>query len=214
MSAPRSAHLGALVGALVGALAAGCGRAPSPAAPPHGQAPATEADRVAAATELLARVAAALRADRGLPALVDPVAGAWLWTMPGAVPTPSAHITAATAGSIAGLVPEGWTSELAAAIERGLAILDVDPPDPFARPYLHDCAVDDVAAGAAARAVLRTHGELATELRGYLADPGNPDVLAARATLAFRWDTAAVYLGERDGALAVVHLLLWYPCDA
>jgi hypothetical protein len=210
---PRAVLVLVLAIAACAAPAAPTGPSNRPAGDPAG------ADRDARALALLHALAAALAADRPLGELVDARDGAWIWNQPGAIVSPSLHVAPgdrrrpseiiAAADWPAG-AKRGWAAGAAAALEHGLAVVDVDG-EPGKADYYVDCA--DPQLPPARRALLRTRAiDLGREQAGLADSPAAG--LTAPLGFSFRTGTTMVYLSERGGALAIAHLLVWFPCDA
>ncbi len=205
--------------ALALALGSSCG-APHAAPPPPSNRSTTPAGlRNQRAIALLRALSSALRHDQPLAPLIDPHDGTWIWQQPGAVVSPSVHLAPGDARRPSEIIAasgwtdgakEGWATGLAEAIDLGLAVVDVDG-DPALAIYYTDCGDDKMPPPS--RALLITKG---VDLRR--TEPGADDAQLAGLTAPlgfhFRFGTASVYLSERDGVLAVAHLLQWAPCDA
>jgi hypothetical protein len=104
---------------------------------------------------------------------------------------------------------EAWAAGVAKEIDHGLTVLDLDP-DPDQPKYWVDCGAEGMPPPA--RAFLQTRGvDLSHE-------GGKADTPVATATTPlgfhFVYGSAAVYLSERDGQLAIAHVLGWTPCEA
>ncbi|HTJ41945.1 MAG TPA: hypothetical protein VL463_07595 [Kofleriaceae bacterium] len=183
---------------------------PPKAPPPSNHDTTGAASRDDRAKARLHELADALAHDRPIGGLVDPKDGAWLWSQPGAMVSPSVHVAPGDPRKPSEMMPGPWAADAAKSIEHGLGVLDTDA-DPSKPDYYVDCGADTMPP--AKRANLITHGiELVKEQPALL---DSPDAKGT-ATLGFHfvYSDTAVYLSEQGDQLYVAHVLGWTPCAA
>jgi hypothetical protein len=201
-------------------VGAGCGGQGGPPVPPAIESRGGDHDAVDDVERVLATLAEAARTDdpNALDPLIHPEHGLWIWVQPGAYVVPAQRLTPdGTPPSqrlVDAVINDFWREELwnhvAGPIERGLKVLDRDPPDRRA-PVYGDCGADEPPA---TRAWLATedlgghHRDILVEANVTVAP-----VMRERLVHFYNWGLDVWLARDRD-RWWVAHVMVWTPCDA